>query len=124
MHTLRQLLGTSVQNVPVHLSPSIISGQVLGMKAAIDRYCTRCLEFQQNKHKNPVARAPLQHITATRPYQIIAMDFLGPLPRSNAGNLYITAQFSSVQFSSVQFSSVQFSSVQFSSVQFSSVQFS
>eukprot|EP00117_Sycon_ciliatum_P020844 scpid75746/ scgid18439/ Retrovirus-related Pol polyprotein from transposon 412; Protease; Reverse transcriptase; Endonuclease len=91
MHTLRQLLGTSVQNVPVHLSPSIISGQVLGMKAAIDRYCTRCLEFQQNKHKNPVARAPLQHITATRPYQIIAMDFLGPLPRSNGGNLYIMA---------------------------------
>ena len=62
-----------------------------GMKAEVTKYCTHCLECQQNKHKNASARAPLHHITATRPFQVIAIDLMGPLTRSADGNLYIVA---------------------------------
>ena len=42
-------------------------------------------------HKSPPQknRAPLQTVASGFPMQIIAVDILGPLPESTAGNLYI-----------------------------------
>jgi len=55
----------------------------------IKRFCKSCLLCQQTKRKNPTARAPLGTITATRPFQIIAIDIMGPLPRATSGHVYI-----------------------------------
>ena len=58
-------------------------------RAEVEDFCRRCKECQRSKAKNTTDRAPLQHLAATRPLEIIAIDMMGPLPSSASGNLYI-----------------------------------
>eukprot|EP00794_Sanderia_malayensis_P012360 gene12360-biopygen9855 len=40
------------------------------------------------KSTKPACKTPLKSITTERPMQIVAMDFVGPLPKSDQGHLY------------------------------------
>ena len=59
-----------------------------GNKKDITRWCHRCRECGARKPKKN-RRAPLQQDTAGMPMERIALDIMGPLPRSNSGNSYI-----------------------------------
>lgn len=52
-------------------------------------WCRTCATCATRKNIVPKHRAPLQSISAGCPLQIVAMDILGPLPESEAGNSYI-----------------------------------
>ena len=53
-------------------------------------YCRTCLTCQQRKPPHTAPRAPLQYFpVASEPGQMIAMDFVGPLPETPAGNRHI-----------------------------------
>ena len=49
------------------------------------RFCKDCVRFKSTK---PATKTPLKPIEAERPLQIVAMDFVGPLPKSDRGNQY------------------------------------
>ena len=44
----------------------------------IDEFCRTCTECQRSKAKNPVDRAPLQHLSSSKPLELVAMDLMGP----------------------------------------------
>ena len=52
-------------------------------------FCKSCTTCQQAKGKTCTQRAPLSHITAGAPFEIVAMDIMGPLTTTNAGKSYI-----------------------------------
>ena len=52
-------------------------------------WCNTCPVCATRKTTHPKSKAPLQPIKPSYPMQIIAMDILGPLPESEAGNSYI-----------------------------------
>ena len=61
-------------------------------------WCRTCSKCQERKHPGTKARAPLQYPPiASEPSQLVAMDFVGPLPEADTGNkhmLVITDAFS------------------------------
>ena len=59
-----------------------------GSKKDIVRWCHHCKECGARKPKHG-KRAPLQQEVAGMPMERIALDIMGPLPRSNSGNSYI-----------------------------------
>ena len=52
-------------------------------------WCRTCPTCATRKTAPQKSRAPLQPVKASYPLQIVAMDILGPLPESDAGNSYI-----------------------------------
>eukprot|EP00794_Sanderia_malayensis_P005886 gene5886-biopygen4888 len=58
------------------------------MKTDIKRHIRHCQECAKYKSTKPACKTPLKSITTERPMQIVAMDFVGPLPKSDRGNLY------------------------------------
>ena len=52
-------------------------------------WCNSCGECARRKMPAPKHRAPLGTVQAGSPMQVVAMDILGPLPESDAGNRYI-----------------------------------
>lgn len=52
-------------------------------------WCRRCPTCATWKTAPQMSRAPLQPVEASYPLQIVAMDILGSLPGSDAGNSYI-----------------------------------
>lgn len=65
---------------------STFIGQDNGM--IVERWCSSCQLC--NPRKSPAsARAPLQLMEVTRPFQHVGMDILGPLPETERGNRYI-----------------------------------
>ena len=60
-----------------------------GSKNDIIRWCHRCRECGARKPKPGGKKAPLQQDVAGMPMERIALDIMGPLPKSNSGNLYI-----------------------------------
>ena len=59
-----------------------------GSKKDIVRWCHHCKECGARKPKHG-KKAPLQQEVAGMPMERIALDIMGPLPRSNSGNNYI-----------------------------------
>ena len=59
-----------------------------GSKKDIVRWCHHCKECGACKPKHG-KRAPLKQEVAGMPMERIALDIMGPLPRSNSGNSYI-----------------------------------
>ena len=51
--------------------------------------CQRCQEYLKRKSPPRKRKAPMQTLTAGSPMQIVALDILGPLPKSTNGNQYI-----------------------------------
>eukprot|EP00112_Aurelia_sp_Birch-Aquarium-sp1_P012429 Seg2613.2 transcript_id=Seg2613.2/GoldUCD/mRNA.D3Y31 product="Transposon Ty3-G Gag-Pol polyprotein" protein_id=Seg2613.2/GoldUCD/D3Y31 len=58
------------------------------MKSDIKRHVKHCAECAKFKSPKPAGKTPLKSITTSRPLQIVAMDFVGPLPISESGNTY------------------------------------
>ena len=58
-----------------------------GLSRSVQEWCQTCASTQgtYSKHR----RGPLQNVKAGYPLDIIAMDIVGPLPTSTAGNRYI-----------------------------------
>ena len=55
----------------------------------VHAWCRTCSTCAARKTPAPRPRAPLQSVKAGFPMQIVAVDILGPLPESPAGNEYI-----------------------------------
>eukprot|EP00794_Sanderia_malayensis_P018389 gene18389-biopygen12333 len=58
------------------------------MKSDIKRHIRHCEECAKFKSPKPAGKTPLKSIVTSRPLQIVAMDFVGPLPNSDRGNTY------------------------------------
>ena len=52
-------------------------------------WCSTCPSCATRKTLTPKAKAPLNPITVGSPLQLVAVDLLGPLPKSQSGNSYI-----------------------------------
>ena len=52
-------------------------------------FCQRWQECLRSKSPPQKHKAPMQTLTAGSPMQIVAVDILGPLPKSSKGNQYI-----------------------------------
>ena len=59
-----------------------------GMKEDIEKYCKQCHECGSRKPPKP-SKAPLGSLTFSQPHERCAVDILGPLPKSEAGNRFI-----------------------------------
>lgn len=60
------------------------------MDADIRAYVARCETCKACKPSNQIQRSPMgNHREASRPFEIIYIDFVGPLPRSKSGNAYL-----------------------------------
>ena len=55
----------------------------------VRQWCASCVSCATRKSGGPTRRGPLQPIVVGYPLQLVAVDILGPLPRSSAGNSYI-----------------------------------
>ena len=55
----------------------------------VRNWCRCCAPCATRKNPAPKSRAPLSSVKTGYPVQIVAMDILGPLPESEAGNSYI-----------------------------------
>lgn len=53
------------------------------------RWCATCSSCSTRKSPPIKAKAPLQPILVGHPMQLVAVDLLGPLPRSQNGNCYV-----------------------------------
>ena len=60
-----------------------------GMSSDVDLYCRACVECEISKPPKRYARAPLGTIKASFPFDVVAMDIMGPLPLSAKGNQYM-----------------------------------
>ena len=58
------------------------------MKSDIKRHLKHCDECAKFKLPKPAWKTPLKSISTSRPLEIVAMDFVGPLPMSEKGNTY------------------------------------
>ena len=58
------------------------------MKSDIKRHVRHCKDCARFKSTKPATKTPLKSIETERPLQIVAMDFVGPLPKSDQGNQY------------------------------------
>ena len=52
-------------------------------------WCQNCGTCASRKSPAPRYKAPLESITTGYPMQLVAMDIVGPLPESPAGNMYV-----------------------------------
>ena len=59
-----------------------------GMKADIESYCKQCHSCGSRKPAKP-SKSPLGSLTFSEPLERCAIDVLGPLPRTDAGNRFI-----------------------------------
>ena len=58
------------------------------MKSNIKRHIRHCDECAKFKSPKPAGKTPLKSIVTSRPLQMVATDFVGPLPKSDRGNTY------------------------------------
>ena len=52
-------------------------------------WCSNCGKYAARKAPSSKARAPIISVAAGYPMQLVAMDVVGPSPRSPAGNKYV-----------------------------------
>uniref|UniRef100_A0A1X7U6T0 Integrase zinc-binding domain-containing protein n=1 Tax=Amphimedon queenslandica TaxID=400682 RepID=A0A1X7U6T0_AMPQE len=60
-----------------------------GIFKDVAQYCKSCEICQRSRRKNPVKVGMIPLPLKTHPFERIAMDLVGPLPRSKRGNRYI-----------------------------------
>ena len=58
-------------------------------KQDVENWCRHCDICASKKRPNKKPRAPLQQYNVGAPLERIAVDILGPLPRTNKGNRYL-----------------------------------
>ena len=60
-----------------------------GYTRAVECYVASCVKCQQRKMPAKKTKAALQTVPVGGPFEMLAMDFLGPLPTTEQGNKYI-----------------------------------
>lgn len=60
-----------------------------GMQKDAERWCRTCEACATRKTAPKKNHSPLQTIQAGYPMQVVGVDIMGPLPESEAGNLYV-----------------------------------
>ena len=60
-----------------------------GQDKAVESYVATTVKCQQRKMPAKKAKAALQTVPVGGPFEMLAMDFLGPLPTTEKGNNYI-----------------------------------
>ena len=60
-----------------------------GHRRDVERWCGSCEVCATHKGPGKKKRAKLGHVTSGMPMEKIALDIMGPLPRSNRGNKYL-----------------------------------
>jgi len=60
-----------------------------GHYTEVKKWCSTCAVCAQRKNPTPKPTAKLCPVTVNAPMELVAMDILGPLPESSAGNSYI-----------------------------------
>lgn len=55
----------------------------------VKQWCKQCADCASRKAQGSPPCAPLQIVLASRPYERVALDILGPLPETAGGNKYI-----------------------------------
>ncbi|MES9902836.1 MAG: reverse transcriptase domain-containing protein [Sedimenticola sp.] len=60
-----------------------------GMLSQVKKWCKSCKDCAQSKSAPRKQRAPLVQDQATRPFERIAMDIVGPIPTTSDGNRFI-----------------------------------
>ena len=60
-----------------------------GCTRAVENYVASCVKCQQRKMPVKKTKAALQTVPVGGPFEMLAMDFLGPLPTTEQGNKYI-----------------------------------
>ena len=60
-----------------------------GMYHDIERWCSSCVNCATKKTPCNLLKAPLQPIPVGGPFDIVAVDVLGPFPISETGNKYV-----------------------------------
>ena len=60
-----------------------------GMKRDIELYCSKCQRCAARKAPSSTAKAKLMSMGAGFPFERIAMDIVGPLPKTERGNRYL-----------------------------------
>lgn len=61
----------------------------IGMRGMIKSYCETCDLCQRFKPGSPLLKVPLKQLIVNRPWQLIGIDFMGPLVQTKRGNMYI-----------------------------------
>ena len=59
-----------------------------GMYTDVTDFVRSCEHCQRRKTVQPRSAGALQLFSATRPFQVVGVDLLGPFPRSVSGNIY------------------------------------
>ena len=59
------------------------------MGGDVAKWCTECVPCARKKPGPGRRREPMQHVNTGSPLQRIAIDIVGPLPRTENGNEYI-----------------------------------
>ena len=93
-----------VNNILSFIHCSVFHGH-LGVRKTLDKIRTRfyrpalknrtitfiktCLICQKIKNPQTMHKAKLQPLLPTRPFQVVTVDIIGPLPLSKGGNMYI-----------------------------------
>ena len=60
-----------------------------GYSQSVRKWCQSCQHCAARKNPSQQQRGALQSIKSGYPIQIVALDIMGPLPKSNQGNRYI-----------------------------------
>ena len=60
-----------------------------GFHTDVKLWCQTCQDCARQKMPTPKRKAPLQNMQVGSPMQVVAVDILGPLPKSSTGNQYI-----------------------------------
>ena len=60
-----------------------------GYHNSVKGWCNTCSSCSQRKTTTPHNRAPLHSVSIGSPMQMVAVDILGPLPRTSTGNRYV-----------------------------------
>lgn len=60
-----------------------------GLKKDIEAFVSKCISCQKNKHKKHVKEPMCITSTASSGFEKIYLDTVGPLPKDDAGNVYI-----------------------------------
>ncbi|ETO35932.1 hypothetical protein RFI_01129 [Reticulomyxa filosa] len=54
----------------------------------VKRFCKNCFTCQVSKGSSDANAGEIQHFQATRPFQMVALDIVGPLPKTELGHQY------------------------------------
>ena len=71
------------------ISKIIVAFYWPGLRRDVQQLCKKCDQYAARKHSHGKKKAPLQQILVGSPMERIAIDVLGPLPKTRQGNQFV-----------------------------------